>query len=202
MSDLYEFKMSFVDNDDQEGFLLFMHNFNITLAASGTLEAGAKYQYICSLVRGEALSQFVSLSSDVEITKTLNVENIMKGLAQYPPPINSQSKQNRFMPCGMKKPRALTVRRYLARLIDLNEYLASFPGATLNDKIVVTEINKIFLNSMHNSWSIQAYVKGFYCESIMFKKYANMFKCTEIFKSIYEVVAEPFYKNPARGLLP
>ena len=58
----------------------------------------------------------------------------------------------------MEKPRSLTVRRYAARLIDLNEYLASFPGATLNDKIDVTKLNKILLNSMPNSWSKQAYV--------------------------------------------
>ena len=54
---------------------------------------------------------------------------------------------------GMKKPRALTVRRYAARLINLNEYLASFPGDNLNDKIGVTELNDILLNSMPNSWS-------------------------------------------------
>ena len=42
------------------------------------------------------------------------------------------------MSCGMKKPRALTVRRYVERLVDLNEYLASFPEATFNDKISVT----------------------------------------------------------------
>ena len=41
---------------------------------------------------------------------------------------------------GMKTPQSLTVRRYAARLIDLNEYLASFPGATLTDKISVTKL--------------------------------------------------------------
>ena len=54
---------------------------------------------------------------------------------------------------GMKKTRALTLIYYAARLVDLNEYLASFPGATLNDNIGVTELNEILLNSMHNRWS-------------------------------------------------
>ena len=72
--------------------------------------------------------------------------------------------------------RSLNVRRYEVRLIDLNEYLTSFPGATLNDKIGVTEIKEILLNSMPNSWYKQAYVQGFYCESITFKKYVNMFE--------------------------
>ena len=95
---------------------------------------------------------------------------------------------------GMKKPLALTVRRYAERLIDLNEYLASFPGATLNDKIYVTELNEILLNSMPDSWYRQAYVKCFYCESITFKKYVNVFERMEIVDYIYEGVVEPFYK--------
>ena len=64
---------------------------------------------------------------------------------------------------------SLTVRRYGARLIDLNEYLASFPGETLTDKIGVTELNKILLNSMPNILSKHAYVQYFNCEYITFK---------------------------------
>ena len=69
---------------------------------------------------------------------------------------------------GMKKPRAITVRRYATRLIGKNCHLASFPGATLNDNTGVTELNKILLNSIPNIWYRQAYVKGFDCESIIF----------------------------------
>ena len=36
-SDRYEFKMSLFDNGNPEEILLFVHNFNTTLAASGTL---------------------------------------------------------------------------------------------------------------------------------------------------------------------
>ena len=50
--DLYEFKMSLFENGKPEEFLLFVCNFNMTLAASGTLEAGAKYQYLRNIVCG------------------------------------------------------------------------------------------------------------------------------------------------------
>ena len=60
----------------------------------------------------------------------------------------------------MKNPRSLKVSRYDARLIDLDEYLNSFPGANMTDKIGVTKLNKILLNSTPNSWSNQEYVKG------------------------------------------
>ena len=73
---------------------------------------------------------------------------------------------------------------YAACLIDLNEYLASFPGAALTDKVGVTELNSIFLNSMPNSWYKQACVQGFDCESITFKKAVNVFERMEFAESI------------------
>ena len=50
----------------------------------------------------------------------------------------------------------------------------------------MTELDEILLNIMPNSWSKQAYVKGFYCESINLKKDANMFERMRIAESIYE----------------
>ena len=46
----------------------------MTLRATGTLDMGAKIQYLCTLVCGEALSQCYLLSSDMENTETLNVD--------------------------------------------------------------------------------------------------------------------------------
>ena len=37
-SDLFEFKMSFFKHGEPEEFLLFIHNFNMTLLATGMLE--------------------------------------------------------------------------------------------------------------------------------------------------------------------
>ena len=80
---------------------------------------------------------------------------------------------------------SLKVRRYAERLIDLNESLSSFPGATLADKIDVYELNYILLNSMHNIWSRQAYVQAFDFKCILFKKAVNMFELIKISESIY-----------------
>ena len=79
---LYEFKTSFFDNGKPEDFILFVRNFNMTLTASGALEAGAKYQYLFTLFLGEVLRQFDLLSANVESTETLNVDYIIRGLAQ------------------------------------------------------------------------------------------------------------------------
>ena len=80
-TDLYEFKMSLFDNGNPEEFLLLVRKFNTTLVDSGTLETGAKVQYLHMLVNGEALHQFELLSIGMESTKTLNEEYIINGLA-------------------------------------------------------------------------------------------------------------------------
>ena len=64
----------------------------MTLAASGTLEAGAKIQYLRTIACGGVLRQFDLLSSDIENMQTLNVDGIVKGLAQYVSAINFPSK--------------------------------------------------------------------------------------------------------------
>ena len=51
----------------------------MAIAASGALATGEKIRYLCTLVRGEALSQFDLLSSDVAGTDPLTVETILLG---------------------------------------------------------------------------------------------------------------------------
>ena len=95
--------MSLFGNGNLEEFLLFVRNFNMNLAASGTLEAGVKYQYLLTLVCGKALRQFDLLSTDIEGTHTLNIDYIIKVLAHYFYPVNFLSKQKLAMHRGMKK---------------------------------------------------------------------------------------------------
>ena len=63
---LYEFRIALFNNGDPEYFLLFVYNFNKTLAVSGMLWKDVKVQYLHMIFRGEALYQFGFLSSEVE----------------------------------------------------------------------------------------------------------------------------------------
>ena len=79
---IYEFRMSLFDHGDPEGFLLFMQNFQITLAATGTLETEARFQYLRKLFHGEELRQFDLVPDDAKNTETqLYVDYLLKGLA-------------------------------------------------------------------------------------------------------------------------
>ena len=57
--------MALFDNGKTEEFLLFIRNFNMTLETSVTLKSGENIQYLCTLVRGEALYQLNTFSAKV-----------------------------------------------------------------------------------------------------------------------------------------
>ena len=120
--------MSLFDHGKYEECLLFVRNFNMTLAATGAQWMDARIHYLRTLFCGEALRQFNLLSADVENTETLNLYYYIKGLAVYFLPVNSLSKKTSRDAPRNEKLYILSVRCYAARLIDLNEYLASFPG--------------------------------------------------------------------------
>ena len=63
--DLYESRMSLFYHGDPKEFLLFVRNFIMTLATTGTLGMDAKAQYLCRLVLGESLHHCYLLSIDV-----------------------------------------------------------------------------------------------------------------------------------------
>ena len=80
-SDLYEFKLVLSQYVEPAEFLLFICNFNMTHAASGTLGGDAKVPYICTLVHGEALRHFDTMYANMEGTKPITVEAIILGFA-------------------------------------------------------------------------------------------------------------------------
>ena len=128
------------------------------------------------------------MSAEVESSNHLIVENVILGLGAYLSPVNFLLKKNLAMRHRIGNPRWLKVRGYTDLLIDLDEYLNFFPLAKLTDKFGVMELNEILLNSMPNSWSKQAYVQGFDCESITFKNDVKMFDRMESAQSIYKGV--------------
>ena len=62
-------------------------------------------------------------------------------------------------------------------MVDINEYFTVFPGGKASDNLFLDRNKKTILNSITNGCSKQAYVQGFYCETIQFKIALNMFEC-------------------------
>ena len=144
-----------------------MRNFKMLPKALGTITANVELKYLCMLLRGKALYQFDTQCAQVGSTTISYLNRFILGLGMYFFfPVNNLSKQECAMRQGVSKPRELKVRRYAAHLIDINDYLATFPEAKESNNIVEKELNEILLNSMKNVWNKKVYGKGFDCENI------------------------------------
>ena len=141
--------MASFDNGKTEEFLLFIHNFNMTLKVSVTLKAGAKI----TLVRGKSLCQFDVLSSESERAITDALTYNILGLRTYFFPVNAMSTKKCVMRCVMRKPRGLKLRRHTSFLVYFNDHLVVFPGGKISNIICVTDLNETLLKSMPNNWS-------------------------------------------------
>ena len=108
----------------------------MTIQASVKLADDAKIQYFRTLVRVKALRRLETFSSEVGSTNSEHLKSIILGSGIYFFPVNALSKQKRAMRRGMSKSCILNVRCYTACMIDINEYLAVFPGAKASEKNV------------------------------------------------------------------
>ena len=75
-------------------------------------------------------------------------------------------KKKRVMCHEMKKLHGLKVIRYADCMIYLNEYLSMLPREKASYNFFEMELNAILLKRMPKIWNRQAYVQGFYCETI------------------------------------
>ena len=82
----------------------------MTLEASGTLKNIVKIQYLLTLVRGNALHYFDTLSAEIRSARPETLPSINLGLGTYFFPVNALSKQKRAIYHGKRKPRGLIVR--------------------------------------------------------------------------------------------
>ena len=72
--------MTLFDNVKPEELLLFIRNLQTTLEASGTVAAGAKTRYLCTMIHGEALSQLDTLSAEAVSNTSEHLKSIILGL--------------------------------------------------------------------------------------------------------------------------
>ena len=87
--------MALFDNSDPEKLLFFISNFNMTLKASRILVASAIIQYLRTLLRGEALHQFDTLSIEAGSTNSEALKSIILDLGTYLFPDNALSNNNK-----------------------------------------------------------------------------------------------------------
>ena len=78
--------MALLKNVKPEEVLLFTRENRSTLEATGATSANGRIKFLHTLVRGEDLLNFKTLSDSISTIKNVNLNQIIIGRGKYPPP--------------------------------------------------------------------------------------------------------------------
>ena len=118
-----------------------MKNFNRAVDRTGTTTSVEKINYLCTILRGEALWEFDKLSSQNTGTNSTHLKFIQEGLLGYSFPINALSNQKHVMRRDMCKPWDIPFKRFSDLLMELTNYLIIFPESSAFKKMPPEELN-------------------------------------------------------------
>ena len=103
-SETYKLKIVTFEHVQPEEFLQIMTNFNRAVDVTWATNAAGKINYICKLLRGEALQYFDKIASQNARTNNTHLKFIKEGILHYFHPIKALSNQKRTMRRAMRKP--------------------------------------------------------------------------------------------------
>jgi hypothetical protein len=140
---------------------------------NGLNNAQDKIANICTILRGDSLTGFeekiqeLTTSVDdtgetvtMEITDE-TVEDGLKAVAQMVFPFRALENPKQWMRRRMRKPKELSIRKYVAAVGRLNNSLPVFPNGKESDKFTPREILEILEWSIPKSWRTKFDLDGY-----------------------------------------
>ena len=91
-----------------------MNNFNTAIDGAGTTSVAGQINFLCTMLRGEALREFDELANQNSGTTRAHLKVIQEGLLGYFPLITDLYKQKRAMNRVMRKPQDLPLNSFSA----------------------------------------------------------------------------------------
>ena len=140
---------------------------------NGLTNAQDKIANICTILRGDSLTGFEEriqeLTTSVDdtgetVTMEITDETVEDGLnavAHMVFPFRALENQKQWMRRRMKKPKELSIRKYVAAVGRLNNSLPVFPNGKESDKITPQEILEILEWSIPESWRTKFDLDGY-----------------------------------------
>ena len=104
MPEKYNINMSTFEYGQPEELLAIIKNLKIEIDGIGTTSPSVRINYMCTMIRGEALIEFEKLEVNKHSTANAHIKQITEGLLRYFFPTNAFSNQNRAMQRAMHKP--------------------------------------------------------------------------------------------------
>jgi hypothetical protein len=160
----YEMQVKIFKSGTPEEFIKTLIALKKVLKGQNITTGQAQYAMARRLFNGEALTSFNNVSTQVGTETVQNLEIVLKKLAGSVFPLRAYAMQKQAMRRFMRKPRDSTIREYVDRILELNDYLVYFPtkeGEAEATKLPDEEILDILVFGIPNTWQKKMVELGF-----------------------------------------
>ena len=138
-----------------EEWLRFVRNLYKVYVGQNLTTGPQQYACIRRLLDGNALTVFELNAAELGNPTVLNAEALIKDLRDQLFPQRALQQQKRYMRRSLRKPRNMSIRVYVNRVLEMNDQLVSYPGTfdnTDGTKLPEDEILNLLEFGIPNTW--------------------------------------------------
>ena len=204
-STTYELTVDYFKTGTAEELLLFLQNVRKIFSGQNVTNGPNRYAIVRRLLQGDALAAFNRAATQHGTETVEHFELSVNSLKQHVFPRKALNNQKRYMRRFLRKPRDMTVREFITRLVEINEMLAEFPPGAQEQKLPTDELMDIAEYAVPATWQRTMMMHNFdptihtpqdfieFCERIEFAEGTD--------SNNQEAKPQPDSKNRRDGLL-
>jgi len=160
-STTYEFTIRFFETGTPEECLDFVRDTKRVITGQNITTGPAKYALIRRLLKGDALAAFNRAATTAGNETLVNFNVAINELVTHVFPRRALITQKHCMRRFMRKPNTMTMREYMARMVEINQKLPEFPPHAADQALPQDEILDIGEFATPGSWQREMVVQDF-----------------------------------------
>ena len=160
-SQTYELAVPYFRSGTPEEWLLFVRALQKVIVGQNITTGPNKYAMARRLLEGDALAKFNEVATERGNQTNDNFVLCLRDVMEHVFPKRAIAVQKRYMRRYMRKPRTVKTREYMARFVEMNEYLREFPGYEEGKELQADDIMDIAEFGVPATWQRQMVVHGF-----------------------------------------
>ena len=160
----YEINVQIFSGGNPEEFLRWMKNFYRAATGQGATTGPTKFALARRLLEGGTLTAFENAAKDEATETNDTLKTVLKKVTASVFPVKALQKQKRYMRRFFKKPGIMSIKAYVERVIEINEYLTFFPDPSstlISTKLPDDELLDLLEFSIPRAWQKQMVLQGF-----------------------------------------
>ena len=160
-STTYDLTIPFFSSGSCEQILDFVRDVKRAIRGQNITTGPGCYALMRRLIRGEALAAFNQAATDAGNETVANFDTAVEGLIRNVFPQRALITQKRIMRRFFRKPSTMTMRQFMARVLEINGKLADFPPFQANQTIPLDEILDLGEFATPARWQREMTVQNF-----------------------------------------